>query len=52
MDQKLLNWLIQRKIPTRANMIRKKAIEFSSFPGQFRASQGWLEKFKKRYQIL
>ena len=32
-------------------LFKQKAKEFSSDPTIFRASKGWLQKFKKRYQI-
>ena len=51
MEQKLLNWLRQFRKPVSSSKIRQKALEYSSHPEQFRASKGWLEKFKKRHHI-
>lgn len=54
MEQKLLRWyynyhVIQgNKITTRE--FKAKALEFSNY-STFRASKGWLQKFRKRYII-
>ena len=54
MDIKLLNWFYVQhdklgKIIT-VKEFKKQAKEFSSIES-FKASKGWLEKFKKRYHI-
>lgn len=54
MEKKLIEWYtkyhVVQKYPVNSRMIRRMAIVFSSFT-DFRASKGWLEKFKKRYHI-
>jgi hypothetical protein len=54
MEKKLLKWyndfhIVQgNKITTR--QFKKQALEFSNDPA-FRASKGWLQKFRRRYNI-
>ena len=54
MEEKLLKWyndyhkVIGKKITTRA--FKQKALEFSN-DLTFRASKGWLQKFRKRNNI-
>ena len=53
MVEKLLRWyyiniIEDKRITTRD--FKKKAIEFSK-DSTFRASKGWLQKFRKRYII-
>ena len=52
MEKKLLNYYYNDKggkVTTRE--FKKKALDFSNY-STFRASKGWLQKFKKRYKIL
>ena len=53
MVDKLLRWYYNKivegaRVTTRD--FKKKALEFSKDPN-FRASKGWLQKFRKRYII-
>lgn len=54
MVDKLLNWYYsyhcigKNKITTKE--FKQKALEFSEIP-DFCASKGWLQKFRKKYQI-
>jgi hypothetical protein len=52
MEKKLLYYYYDKvksgKVTTRE--FKKKAIEFSKY-STFRASKGWLEKFRKRHKI-
>lgn len=54
MEQKLIEWYRDhhdvKNFPVTAKMIKRKALEFSLFRG-FSASKGWLEKFKKKYNL-
>ena len=54
MEKKLMDWYnnyhCKQHRPINSRLIRKMAMDFSSF-SDFRASKGWLEKFKKRYHI-
>lgn len=55
MERKLLQWYNEyhnvqgNKITTR--LFKQKALEFSNDPTTFRASKGWLQKFRRRYNI-
>lgn len=54
MENKLLNWFRNfhekkgNKVTTK--MFKKMALHYSK-DGTFRASKGWLQKFRKRYEI-
>ena len=54
MEIKLLNWFRNfhekkgNKVTTK--LFKKKALYFSK-DGTFRASKGWLQKFRKRHEI-
>ena len=54
MEKKLLKWFHNyhivegNKVTTRD--FKKKALDFSN-DSTFRASKGWLQKFRKRYNI-
>ncbi|CAL4069779.1 unnamed protein product, partial [Meganyctiphanes norvegica] len=55
-EQATLNWLLQARtanIPLTSTIIQIKAEEFSRRLGEngFTASNGWLDRFKKRHQI-
>ena len=54
MEKKLIDWYQEcheaEKISVTAKMIKKKALEFSLCK-EFSASKGWLEKFKKKYNL-
>jgi hypothetical protein len=54
MEKKLMEWYIDhhevKKNPVTAKLIKRKALEFS-LNKDFTASKGWLEKFKKKYQL-
>ena len=54
MDKKLLKWFYSFHV-VQGNKItpkdfKKKALEFSN-DSTFKASEGWLQKFRKRYNI-
>ena len=55
MEERLYNWYLQyRKVGNKsvtAKMIKKKALDFSKFDS-FSASKGWLEKYKRKYNII
>ena len=54
MELKLIEWYhdyhIAKNLPITAKLIKNKALEFSLFK-DFSASKGWLEKFKKKYNL-
>ena len=53
MENKLVEWykeVVTRNISVSAKMIRDKAVEISE-DKEFLASKGWLEKFKKKFNI-
>ena len=54
MEMKLIEWYhdyhIEKNFPITARLIKKKALEFSLCK-DFAASKGWLEKFKKKYNL-
>lgn len=54
MEIKVIEWYhdyhIIKNFPITAKLIKKKALEFSLF-NDFSASKGWLEKFKKKYNL-
>lgn len=54
MENILNNWYkelyIERNIPVTAKMIKQKALQITRYR-DFIASKGWLEKFKKKYNI-
>ena len=55
MEKKLLEWYKDyhdeqgNTVTTR--LFKQKAKEFSNDPTTFRASKGWLQKFRRRYNI-
>ena len=55
MERKLIEWYndyhIFKNFPITAKIIKKKALEFSVCKN-FTASKGWLEKFKKKYNLV
>ncbi|XP_058801942.1 tigger transposable element-derived protein 2-like [Phymastichus coffea] len=54
-DMTLYEWFKQQSgTPISGDVLKAKALELNKFVGEaadFKASNGWLEKFKKRYQI-
>jgi hypothetical protein len=54
MERKLFFWYNDlhksKNIPVTAKMIKQKALELTRFR-DFIASKGWLEKFKKKYNL-
>ncbi|XP_058808383.1 jerky protein homolog-like [Phymastichus coffea] len=56
-DMALYEWFKQQRssgTPISGDVLKAKALELNKFVGaaaDFKASNGWLEKFKKRYQI-
>lgn len=53
MENSLFEWCLQeikfqKKLLTRSS-IKQKARSLSQYPGTFKASKGWLDKFMKRY---
>lgn len=53
MEKKLYAWYIQLKnegIPVTPKMIKQKALAITKF-GDFIASKGWLEKFKRKFKL-
>ena len=55
MEKKLSDWIHEYSVlagnPITAKMVKKKALEFRTC-GDFIASKGWLEKFKKKFKIV
>jgi hypothetical protein len=54
MEKKLYSWYIdyhdKNKKPVTAKLIKQKALEFTDRK-DFHASKGWLEKYKKKYNL-
>lgn len=53
MERKLYAWYVQlkkEKKPVTPKMIKQKALDTTKFT-DFIASKGWLEKFKKKFQL-
>lgn len=54
MEKKLLNWYqyyhVQRRNSVNSKLLQQMAILYST-NNDFRASKGWLEKFKRRHKI-
>jgi hypothetical protein len=54
MEQQLYEWYhdyhIIKKQPVTSRMIKNKALELTSL-NDFRASKGWFEKIKKKYNL-
>lgn len=53
MENSLFEWCLkeikdQKRLLTRSS-IKQKARNLSQYPGTFKASKGWLDKFMKRY---
>lgn len=55
MEAKLHAWCLQESLngkrPVSQYQIRLKALELSNFPHKFKASEGWVFKFMKRYNL-
>ncbi|XP_075229665.1 uncharacterized protein LOC142329169 isoform X23 [Lycorma delicatula] len=56
-DEAILKWMTvmrEKKLPLSGTLIRKKALEFGAAleHKDFQASNGWLEKFKKRHCVI
>ncbi len=53
MEKKLYAWYVQLKednIPVTPKMIKQKALSITKFK-DFIASKGWLEKFKRKFNL-
>lgn len=54
MEKKLSEWIHKFNVvegnPITAKIVKKKALEFRSSK-EFIASKGWLEKFKRKYNL-
>jgi hypothetical protein len=55
METKLYNWYTEYHIVNKycvtSKMIKQKALEFTKFR-DFIASKGWLEKFKRKHNLV
>lgn len=55
MERALINWYLHRRTTGKCvspKMMKKKALELTKFKGEFCASKGWLEKLKKKYNLI
>ena len=54
MEEELYKWYVEyhinKKQTVTSSLIKKKALEFKTNK-DFHASKGWLEKFKKKYEL-
>lgn len=56
-DEAILKWMTvmrEKKLPLSGTLIKEKALEFGAALGHkdFQASNGWLEKFRKRHGVI
>lgn len=56
-DEAIFKWMTvmrEKKLPLSGTLIKEKALEFGAALGHrdFQASNGWLEKFKKRHCVI
>lgn len=55
MDDKLHEWCLEESLklgkPVTRIQIRTKALQLTKFPGKFKASKGWTDKFVKKFNI-
>lgn len=56
MEDELYDWCLEESKrkegrPLSRSTLKQAARRFSRYPGSFKASKGWLDKFIKRYKI-
>ena len=51
MEMKLNAWCCGENFKLTKKIIKKKALQFSNFKSDFKASRGWLKNFIRRFHL-